>query len=68
VKHQDSLNKEGFRSQNPRVEDHSLREPICEYSPRAGLFQMVPNHWWYPHIGHRRRYRVLRVLSRKGIR
>jgi hypothetical protein len=43
-------------------------EPACERSPGAGPFQTVPNHWWYSHIGHRRRYRVLRLLSRKGIR
>lgn len=68
MKQQDSLHKEGFRSENLDPEDHSLREPTRECGPGAGPFPMVPNHWWYSHIGHRTRYRALRLPTRKSIR
>lgn len=68
MKQQDSLHEEEFRGENPDTEDHSLREPTRECGPGAGPFLMVSNHWWYSHIGHRRRHRLLRLLTRKGIR
>jgi len=68
VKQQDSLHEEGFRSENLGSEGHSPRQPTRECGPGAGPRQMVPNYWWYSHIGHRRRYRLLRLLTRKSIR
>ena len=68
MKQQDSLHEEEFRSENPDTEDHSLKEPSCGCSPGTGPLQMAPNHRWYSHIGHRRRHRVLRLLTRKSIR
>jgi len=65
---QDSRDKEGFQSENRDTEDHSSRELPCKCGPGANPFQMGPNHWWYSHLGHRRRYHVLRLLSKKSIR
>lgn len=63
MKQQDSLHEEGFHGANLGSEGYSSRERTCECGPAAGLFPMVPIHWWYSHIGHRRRQRVLRLLS-----
>ena len=68
MKQQDSMHEEGLRGENLDTGDHSPREPICGCDPGTGPLQMVPNHWWYSHIGHRRRYRALRLLTRKSIR
>lgn len=65
---QESLDEGGLRVENLDTGDYPPMKPACERSPGAGPFQTVPNHWWYSHIGHRRRYRVLRLLSRKSIR
>ena len=68
IKQRDSLHKEGFRGENSDTEGHSSRKSTRECGPGAGPLQMGPNHWWYSHFGHRRTYRVLRLLTRKGIR
>jgi hypothetical protein len=68
MEQQKSLYEERFRSENFDPEDHPSRELPCKCGPGASPFPTVPNHWWYPHIAHRRRYRVLRLLSRKSIR
>ncbi len=68
MKQQESLDKEGFHSENLDTEDRSPREPTCERGPGAGLLQMLPNHGWHTYIGHRRRHRLLQLLTRKRIR
>jgi len=64
---QETLCGEDFQSENFDPDDNSSRESPCECGPAAGFSQVAPNQWWYSHIGHRRRYRTLRLLTRKGI-
>jgi len=68
VKQQGWLHEESFGSENLDAGDHSLRQPTRECGPGAGPLQMVPHHWWYSRISHRRRYRALRLLARKSVR